>query len=326
MNEELPYCPIVAVLVNFHSGDDTRACIQSIRSNESEKVYIVLVDNSQPADPSINSLEVEFDNLTLLHTSENIGFGRANNLGIDWTQQHLRFDYLVLINNDTLIEKDAFSELKKAFIERPDVGLSTGKILYADQPEIVWYGGATINRKKGWPEIADFNQRASQNGADKAREVEFASGCLMMFSAASLREIKGFDPGFFMYCEDLELCLRMAAGSYIQWYCPQSVIYHKVHGSSLHKDEAPKNLHVRNPNVRFLFYHLKTNQYRAIRRHFKIGEFLRFLPYFWLRFNWFELKMLFHGKFGFLATGLKTRGAILKIIFTEKRAKAQQKI
>lgn len=319
MPEQNAHIPIVTVLVNYRSGKDTIDCVRSIRTQESEPVHIVIVDNSQPADTELENLEREQANLTLLHTPENIGFGRANNMGIEWAQKHLRFDYLVLLNNDTLIEKDAFSELIKAFSEQENIGIATGKILYANQRETVWYGGATINRKKGWPEIADFNGKATAGGADRQREVEFVSGCCMLFSAESIRTLGGFDPDFFMYCEDLELCLRTASSPYKMWYRPQAVVYHKVHGSSTHKGETPKNLHVKNPNVSFLFFHLKTNQYRAIRRHFRPGAFLRFLLYFWARFCWFELKMLFRGRFSFLATGLKTRWAILRIIFTERQ-------
>jgi hypothetical protein len=316
---EKPHSPIVAVLVNFHSGEDTLACIHSIRTQESQAVFFVVVDNSQPGDARLDGIDVEFSNLVLLRNTANIGFGRANNQGIAWAQANLRFDYLILINNDTLIEKDAFSALTHVFSEHTSTGISTGKILYADHPDLVWYGGAKINRKKGWPEIADFNQKATEEGANCAREVEFISGCLMCFSAQSIEDLKGFDPDFFMYCEDLEWSLRVAKSAYGMRYTPEAVIYHKVHGSGLHKGETPKNLDVRNPNVAFLFFHLKTNQYRAIRRHFGLREFLRFLLYFWGRYAWFELKMLLHGKFAFLGTSMKTRWAILKIVFTEKR-------
>ena len=324
MTEEEKQIVFVVILVNYHSGEDTIACIRSIREQETEHTYIVVVDNSQPNDASLNELPKNFSDLIVLPTSSNIGFGRANNLGIEWAQRNLHFDYLVLINNDTLIGPKAFSALKTPFQSKENIGMTTGKILYSDQTEKVWYGGATINRWKGWPEISDFNQVATPDGANKEREVEFVSGCLMMFSAESIKKLGGFDADFFMYCEDLELCLRIAESGYKMWYNPQCVIYHKVHGSSTHKGDTPKNLHVSNPNVSFLFYHLKTNQYRAIRRHYRIGEFLGFLFYFWARFKWFEMKMMTQGKFSFLATGLKTRIAILKIIFTEKRRKAQQ--
>ncbi len=316
---ELPHTSLVVVLVNYQSAEDTLACIRSIRAQDPEvDPYFVVIDNSEPNEEKLQELHAIETRVHLIFNEKNTGFGQANNQGIRWAQENLTFEYLLLLNNDTTIATSALTILMKAFRHSDDISIATGKIMYYDQPEIVWYGGADINYKKGWPDIIDLNQKASAEGANRARYVTFASGCMMLFSNDSLKLLKGFDPDFFMYCEDLELCLRATKAGLRIWYEPQSVIYHKVHGSNTHKEEAPKNLDVRNPNVHFLFYHLKKNQYLAMRKHLTGWTYIRFVMYFWARFNYFVFKMLFAGKFGILKTSMKTRWSIFKIIFTTR--------
>lgn len=306
----------VIILVNYNGFADTQACLQSITQIQGELPFVIIVDNASTEDRDLEELHQFYPQIKLIYNQENIGFGRANNVGIKWAQKNIDFEYLLLLNNDTLIEPYTLYYLKEAFKVDQGIGITTGKTMYEGNRELVWYGGGEINYKRGWPKIADYNQKPTPEGADKARFVSFASGCVMMFTKQSITDLKGFDDDFFMYCEDLELCMRTKNLGYKLYYQPKSVIYHKVQGSSKTSATKPTGLHPKNPNSNFLFYHLKSNQWIILRKHLSGFNFFLFNIYFWPEMTFKFLKFMVFGRFCMLNTYFKT---IKRIISYNKK-------
>lgn len=256
------------ILINYDSLDDTRACIESLNNSNNSNHFIIVVDNC--SEEKISVLDKE-ENLKLIENSENLGFAKANNIGINWANENLDFRYVLIINNDTIVNVDTIQKLQESFKIDSKIGITTGKIFYYDQPEIVWFGGGSINKSRGWPSIIDFNSNPSENGASKSKLVQFASGCLMMFNKESITNLKGFDERFFMYCEDLELCLRAEEKGISIYYNSEAVIYHKVQGGSNIKGMVHKN-----PNLKFLMLNMKVNQYKTMNDHLKSFQRIKF--------------------------------------------------
>jgi len=307
MPKELPI-----ILVNYNGNEDTIACLQSILYTEMVPLpFVIVVDNASygKVDEIINF----YPKIHIIKNKENLGFGKANNIGINWAIENLAFDYLLLLNNDTLIEKDSLYYLLDAFSKSPEIGIATSKIMYEKDREIVWYGGGDINYKRGWPKIANYNQIATPNGANKSRFVTFVSGCVMMFSKKCLEKVGGFDDEFFMYCEDLELSLRVINLGFKLYYEPKSIIYHKVEGSINKLDNNPKGIHHKNPSLLYLFYHVKSNQYLAMKKNLPLRDFLLFYIVYWLEFTYIVFaKILIHGKFKIIKIVFKTIKRIIK--------------
>jgi len=270
---------VVIILVNYNGFNDTLACLKSINKNDGEKPYVVLVDNNSKDKQYLRNLHKVYDNLHIIPNDENVGFGSANNLGIKWAQQNLEFNYLLLLNNDTLIEPNTISCLINPFYKDPSIGITTGKILYEDNRDIVWYGGGKINYLKGWPSIIDYNNKPTDVGANLSRFVDFVSGCVMMFTSKSLNILKGFDEDIFMYSEDLELSMRAKKKNIKCWYESNAIIYHKVQGSFPKKGIPGFNKS--NPNLPFLFYHIKKNQWIVMQKHLGTRHFILFNCLYW---------------------------------------------
>jgi len=281
---------VVIILVNYNGLEDTAACLRSIKNTKGELPFVVLVDNASDNSHLLDSLVYDYGRLHLIKNSENVGFGCANNKGIRWAQKNIYFEYLLLLNNDTLIEPYSLFYLEKAFKNDPEIGITTGKTLYEGQRDIVWYGGGDINYKRGWPKIKDFQNKATKEGANKSKYVDFVSGCVMMFSRKSISDIKGFDDDFFMYCEDLDLSMRAQRLGYKLYYEPKSVIYHKVQGSNANIEN--KGLQPGNKNLGFLFYHMKSNQYLAMKKNLPYAKFAKFRLFYWLEFIFLNFKFI----------------------------------
>jgi len=169
---------IPIILVNYNNTHDTEECIKSINHSNDVSPFIVLVDNASEDQEKVLTLKKLASNIHIILNKENIGFGRANNVGIKWANENINYQYLLLLNNDTVIEHDTIIKLVNAFQVSTDIAITTGKILYYHNPKLVWYGGGDINYKRGWPKITDYNKEATENGANKSRYVTFASGCV----------------------------------------------------------------------------------------------------------------------------------------------------
>ncbi len=307
---------LVIILVNYNGFADTKACLKSIAKTIGELPFVIIVDNASNEKNELNDLASVYPKLKLIFNKENLGFGRANNIGIQWGQENIDFDYVLLLNNDTLVESTTFHYLIEAFKIDVKIGITTGKIMYETNKDIVWYGGGYVDFKKGFPKIGDLNRKASLNNANKSGFVSFVSGCVMMFTKESISALKGFNDDFFMYCEDLELCLRTNRLGYKMYYEHKGVIYHKVQGSTKSSNDEPTGIRPLNANAMFLYYHIRSNQFYVMRKYLNGNKFRIFVFYYCMMLLKTNLRMLLYKKTIVIPTTWK----ILKNIMKNKPA------
>ena len=297
---------VVIILVNYNGFQDTLECLKSIKISNVFLPFVVIVDNRSIDAKQLEQLHSLYKNLHIIYNSENLGFGRANNIGIQWAQNNIDFEYLLLLNNDTLIESNTIEELIKPFTTDKAIGITSAKTFYENNREIIWYGGGDINYKRGWPKISDFNTKPSLGGANKSRCVTFVSGCTMMFSKKSISEIEGFDNDLFMYCEDLELCMRVNKLELKMYYNAKSIVYHKVQRSTKNNSDINiTGMNAKNPNLEFLFYNMKTNQYNIMKKHLKGLNKFNFFIFYWSEFLFKIISFLRAGRNDMIKVGLR---------------------
>ncbi len=278
---------VVTILVNFNNAEDTIACLKSLKTQNENSLYVIIVDNASNDQCKLEyKFQKEYKNLKLLKLKENSGFGRGNNVGIIWAQTNINFEYLLLLNNDTIVQKNTISSLIEPFKINNSIGISTCKILYDTKRETVWYGGGEIDFKYGLARITDFNQKPSTVGANKSRFVTFASGCVMMFNEYSIKKLKGFDEQFFMYYEDLELSIRAMKENMLIYYNADTSVFHKVNAST--SKSQYNGIHKSNPNIGFHIFYKRRNQYLTFRKHLKGSHYLIFNIYYLSR-NLFQI-------------------------------------
>ena len=92
-------------------------------------------DNASKENVVLETLTEAYPKLKIIRNKENIGFGRANNVAIEWAKQNLKFNFLLLLNNDTIVESDSIYYLKESFKIDSRIGITTGKILYESKNE-----------------------------------------------------------------------------------------------------------------------------------------------------------------------------------------------
>lgn len=258
---------ISAVLVNYCSPKDTHRCIRSLLStNELNK--IVIVDNS-PKSHKLR-LGVENRNVILLRNSENLGFGRANNIGAKWIIENTQDQYIFLINNDTTIKKGTINSLRQTLEANCNYAIAGPKIVFMDSPDEIWYAGGGVNWLNGRGKVNGFKKASNNPEYNYLREVDFISGCAMMIRRSAIIKNGLFDPRFFMYEEDLELCLRYLSRGYKLIYDPKGLVFHRVQGSQK-KDNSTffPALHPKNPSLKFYVFHITKNTLLNMHIHAK---------------------------------------------------------
>ena len=219
------------ILVNYNGSEDTMDCIKSLEQISYTDYRIIVVDNFS-TDSSYAVLE-EFNkthDFVLLQAGANEGFSAGNNVGIKYALD-CGTDYVLLLNNDTVVEKDFLEYIIKGFEIDSNVGVSIGKILYYSQPNTIWYAGGSLNNKTARTEHWGYGEE-NNDQYDKTSFVTFATGCCMCISRKTLEQVGLLDESFFLYEEDVEYCKRVTDAGFKMVYEPKSVIYHKVSAST----------------------------------------------------------------------------------------------
>jgi len=266
------------VLVNYNNHDDTMKCLHSI-SDVGYSRNVIVVDNNSTV-PGTDKIKKEFPNVIFIKNKSNIGFGRANNVGIKWAIENTKCEYIFILNNDTTINRKTIPLLESAIAKSDSIALATSKIVMMDNPKILWYGGGEIDWKKCSAKVPGYLDSSDAEIPNKSRDVTFASGCAMLIKRSVLEKLGGFDERFFMYVEDLEFCIRLKKEHYKIRYVANSIVYHKCQGSQSQRTRFLPIEDPGNPNLPFFLYNLNKNRVLTVRQHASFFELLEFLFYY----------------------------------------------
>lgn len=229
--------PLVwAVVLNWNRPEDTIACVASLRRLDYPSFRILIVDNGS-TDGSAERFRA-LAGVDLLACEANLGFAAGNNRGIEYALER-GADYVLLLNNDTTVAPSMVSELVRVAQSHPRIGIVGPTIFYSGQPDRVWFSG--MHFRHGLYVV----RRGLHLGKDPSpiEEVDFVSGCGMLGRREMWREVGLFDTQFFMYYEDLDLCIRAAKAGYRIACATQASMWHTLSASSGGPDSPLKQYH-----------------------------------------------------------------------------------
>lgn len=220
---------VFAIVTNWNGLDDTTECIESVLSSTYENLSIVIVDNGS-TDGCADVLAERFPDIPQVRTGQNAEVTAAYNSGLEYGLSH-GADYLLMLNNDTTLHADMIQHLVEVAQAGERIGVLTPKIYYYDRPEVIWFAGA---RCHAWDFGAYDRGEGQRDGPanNLAKETDYAWACGMLFSRELLEEIGLFDTRFWLYYDDVDICLRARQANYKIWYVPEAKMWHKVSGST----------------------------------------------------------------------------------------------
>ncbi len=230
----LPSSPLVSIIViSYNTREMTLECLSSVVNETIDCPYELIVVDNNSQDGSPEAIAELFPNIKLMALKDNLGFAKANNLAAEQASG----DYYLLLNPDTIVLDRAIDRIVEFAKERPDAGIWGGRTFYGDKslnPYSCWRqttlwslfcqvsGIANL-----FPQSALFNSEAYGGWQrDTIREVDIVTGCFFLITKELWTDLKGFDPEFFMYGEEADLCLRAAKKGYSPIVTPEAGIVH----------------------------------------------------------------------------------------------------
>ena len=135
---------VVAIVLNWCGEELTAECIESLERSQYSQLRTLLIDNGSP-DGSGDRLHARFPTIPYLQMGQNLGYGVANNRGIEWALAH-GADYVLVVNNDAVVLPGAIGRRVETAESQGDVAIVAPFIGYYDDPETPWYAGGRFSR------------------------------------------------------------------------------------------------------------------------------------------------------------------------------------
>lgn len=212
------------VIVHWMNLRDTIECLESLRHLRYESYDVVLVNN---ASPDFNEAVVRehFPHLIVLHAELNLGFTGGNNLGIQ-TAMDRSSEFIMLLNPDTVVHPELLNTLVNA-AEAESADIVGPVITFEPDHTRVWFAGGSYSSLIGF----SFRDRPLAAFSGR-RSTTWLNGCAFFVRRSVVEQIGLLWDGLYLYCEDLEYCLRAQQHGLKCLQIGESLVYHKVSSSS----------------------------------------------------------------------------------------------
>ena len=213
------------VISNYNGWQDTLVCLDSLQKQTFTDFEVILIDDASPND-SVAQLQNKLPpNTVFLPQERNVGFAAANNIGMRRALDD-GCDFALLLNNDTSVRPDF---LEKLLAETPAGAVSCPKMLFMDPPDEIWFAGGELDTKTGKVKHLGGHKKDGPEFAEK-KQVSFITFCCVLLPRAVIEKVGYLDETLFMYCEDVDYCIRLAQASV--YYITRNTLYLTCKGKS----------------------------------------------------------------------------------------------
>ncbi len=217
---------LTVVIVSYNVRYYLEQCIVSVqRAAKDIDHEIYIVDNAS-SDDTVAYLRQRFaDTITVIESTQNLGFARANNLAIRQTQS----DYVLLLNPDTFIAENSLHQVLDFMDAHPQAG---GVGVKMHNPD----GTLAPESRRGLPtpwvslqKMLGFSRHYYMKHLpwDEPGRIDVISGAFCLLRREAVNKVGVLDEDFFMYGEDIDLSYRLLKGGYENWYVPASIVHYK---------------------------------------------------------------------------------------------------
>jgi len=276
---------ISIIITNYNGIDDTLECLESLKRCDLNglNVEIIIVDNDSH-DGSVEALS-KLKDINFIENRQNLGFSGGNNVGIRKAIAK-GSDAVLILNNDTIVDKSLFvnllSALKVGDIVSPKIYFAPGFEFHKDRykkkdlGKVIWYGGGEID----WSNIIGKHigvDRVDTGQFSKRAEIDLATGACMFVKRKVFETIGFFDEKYFLYLEDMDFCVRAKKRGFKIIFEPKAVIWHKNAGSVGGSGSKIQDYFISRNRLLFAFKYAKLRTKIAVLREIigKIGSPLK---------------------------------------------------
>ncbi|PQO28770.1 glycosyltransferase family 2 protein [Blastopirellula marina] len=302
-------CDVSILVVSYNTKEETLACLESVYDQTKDVSFELIVLDNASHDGSAEAIEETFPELTLIKSSENLGFAGANNVAAEKATG----EYLLLLNPDTVILDHAIDRIVKFARSDDQPRVFGGRTFFEDMTLNAdsCHGAPTpwslLSMGVGFSSVfsrsAFFNPEGLGDWQrDSFREVDCITGCFLLLQRSLWNELGGFDLDYFMYGEDTDLCLRARKHGAKCFVYPEAQLIH--HGGRSEKVRADKMIR------------LFRAKHQLFQKHWKPG-FVKFgarMLVFWAFTRYLALSVL-----GIASSSYRQRAAEWYSVFARRQ-------
>ena len=238
------YPKVSIIILNWNGLKDTIECLESLKQLTYPNYEVIVVDNGS-TDDSVkfikeltssrvnglnNSLINNKSTIRLIENRTNLGYAEGNNIAIRQVLREGESDFILLLNNDTVVEKNFLSELVKVAQSEKEIGILGPKIYYHDyqgRKNVIQSAGSMVNLCAGrFPSVERLDE-VDNKDIKEPRSVDFVIGACLLVKTEVVKKIGLLDKRFFCLFEDTDWCLRAKKVGFKILYVPSSIIWHK---------------------------------------------------------------------------------------------------
>jgi GT2 family glycosyltransferase len=249
---------IYVIVLNYNRRDDTLDCLSSLFRMDYPNFKVLMVDNAS-SDGTAEAVRREYPQAEVLQNEKNLMYAGGNNAGIKFALEH-GADWVLLLNNDTVVDGRLLSRMVDAARSYPEAGVLGPMIYYyppksggggeggaggseargagggeskvwhpaqPGQPKIIWYAGGIVKLWMGL--TAHRGLRETDTGRYGTVEAtDYVTGCAMLISRKCLDKVGLLDTSYGMYAEDADFSLRARNAGFKLLFVPKGKVWHKV--------------------------------------------------------------------------------------------------
>ena len=272
-----PAVDLSIVIVNWNTRDLLRDCLASLPAATAELATEVIVVDNASADGSPAMVVEEFPHVRLMESGGNLGFARANNLGLPHTTGHA----VLLLNPDTVCPPGSLARLFRFTVGRPGVGAVAPRLVDAEgRPTLSW--GFFPRARDHWLGFLDprriwlrgpWTERitTAPHRSEPSQLVDYVMGACFMIPRTALEQVGLLDERFFLYFEETDWCWRSRDAGLDVWYCAETEVTH-LEGQAT---EQVSDFSLRQFQRSYRIF-LEKHQGRRAIVHFRLAQFAEY--------------------------------------------------
>jgi GT2 family glycosyltransferase len=271
--------PLVTIIIlNWNGKKDTVECLDSLKEITYPNYEITLVDNGS-VDGSVEFVKKKYPEVEIIESIKNLGFAEGNNVAIRKAVER-GTDYILMLNNDTVVDPEFLRELVKVLENDSSVGIAGPTVYYYKEKDRIQSAGGKICFYRGQtPHLTSKNDIK----LNEIRDVDYIMGCALLTKCELFKKIGYLNKDYFAYWEETDWCIRAKKAGYRIVHAPVAKVWHKG-GSTTQKTRG------------FYEYQMTRNMFWFMKTHASTKQYLVFLIYFFGFQFWYSstIHILYH--------------------------------
>lgn len=223
------YPKVFIVMLNYNGRDVIKKCLTSIFKIDYPNFEVIVVDNNS-TDGSFEIAKGTFSKAIFIKNEENLGFSAGNNIGIKFAIERMA-EYVLVLNNDTEVEKDFLEKLVEEGEKDPKTGILS-PIIFNGKTKEIWFSGGKIK----WLKMKTQHEKDTKE--KDVYKTGYITGCAMLIKSNVFKKIGLFDEDFFLYYEDADFCLRAKKARIKNKIVSSSWVYHFENSEEENKNKV----------------------------------------------------------------------------------------